>query len=449
MPDHAHSSDPAVQDQLDRLAALSPGRDILGLERITELCARLGNPQNHLPRTFHVAGTNGKGSTCAYLRAILEAQGRRVHSYTSPHLVRFNERIRISGTLIDDALLAALLEEVLDVAADLQASFFEVTTAAAFLAFARIPADDCIVEVGLGGRLDATNIIPAPAVCGIASLGIDHEAFLLAPEPGTPTDPAVRIAWEKAGIFKPGAAIATLAYPAPLFDVVRERATAVGGTLFSERDGWTVQTDGDSFHWRSEFGSIDAPLRTRMPGAHQHRNAGLAIAMLNIASHPRPSEADMVRGVANAFWPGRMQRLGAGPLTAPLPADCHLWVDGGHNLDAARELAKLLAVSLARDQKIDLILGMLANKDAAGFLALLAPHVARVVAVPIAGHEHHDPADLAAAAGQADIAVARTASDIAAAIGLLASDSPAPNILIGGSLYLVGQALDRNGQLPV
>jgi dihydrofolate synthase / folylpolyglutamate synthase len=449
MPDHARSSDPAVQTQLDRLAALSPGRDILGLERIAELCARLGNPQNQLPRTFHVAGTNGKGSTCAYLRAILEAQGRRVHSYTSPHLVRFNERIRLAGTLIDNTLLAALLEEVLDVAADLRASFFEITTAAALLAFARIPADDCIIEVGLGGRLDATNIIPPPAVCGIASLGIDHEAFLLAPEDGTPDDPAVRIAWEKAGIFKPGAALATLAYPEPLMQIISERAVTVGGTLFSEGDTWRVDAAGDGFHWRSEFGSIEAPLHTRMPGAHQHRNAGLAITMLSIAPHPRPREAEVVQGIANAFWPGRMQRLNKGPLTARLPADRDLWVDGGHNLDAARELAKLLAGSLARDQKIDVVLGMLANKDAAGFLTLLVPHIARVAAVPIAGHEHHSPAALAEIARQAGIANAMVASDIGAAIDDLAANNPAPATLIGGSLYLVGQALDLNAQLPV
>ncbi len=449
MPDHAHSSDPAVQTQLDRLAALSPGRDILGLERIAEICDRLGNPQNQLPRTFHVAGTNGKGSTCAYLRAILEAQGRRVHSYTSPHLVRFNERIRLAGTLIDDPLLAALLEEVLDVAADLHASFFEITTAAAFLAFARTPADDCIIEVGLGGRLDATNILTAPAVCGIASLGIDHEAFLLAPEDGTPDDPAVRIAWEKAGIFKPGAALATLAYPAPLMHIIGERAAAVGGTLFSEGDAWRVEPVGEAFHWHSDFHSIDAPLHPRMPGAHQHRNAGLAIAMLSIAPRPRPSEEEVIQGVAEAFWPGRMQRLAAGPLLARLPADNELWVDGGHNLDAARELAKLLAGSLARKKKIDLVLGMLANKDAAGFLALLAPHIARVAAVPIIGHEHHSPARLAEIAQQAGIAKTMVASDIAAAIDSLAADNPAPAILIGGSLYLVGQALDRNGQWPV
>lgn len=449
MPDHARSSSPAVQAQLDRLTALSPGRDILGLERIAELCARLGDPQRNLPRSFHIAGTNGKGSTCAYLRAILEAQGRRVHSYTSPHLVRFNERIRLAGDLITDTHLAALLEEVLDVAHDLQASFFEVTTAAAFLAFSRIPADDCIIEVGLGGRLDATNIIPAPAVCGIASLGIDHEAFLLAPEAGTPDDPVVRIAWEKAGIFKPGAALATLAYPAPLMRVIGERAAEVGGTLFSEGDDWSVERAPDGFRWSSKFGSIAPPLQTRMAGAHQHRNAGLAIAMLSIAPPPRPDEAEVVRGVANAFWPGRMQQLAPGPLTAPLPGDRNVWIDGGHNLDAARELAKFLATSLARDQKIDLILGMLANKDAASFLALLAPHVGRVVAVPIEGHEHHAPTELVDIAREAGIGDALAASDIPSAIAKLAANNPTPNILIGGSLYLVGQALDLNEEWPV
>jgi dihydrofolate synthase/folylpolyglutamate synthase len=178
MADHAISSDPAVQAQLDRLALLSPGADILGLERISALLARLGDPQLRMPPVLHVAGTNGKGSTCAFLRAAIEGAGLTAHVYTSPHLVRFNERIRLAGTLIDDALLAALLAEVLDIAGDIEPSFFEVTTAAAFLAFARVPADACIVEVGLGGRLDATNVLAAPAACGIAQLGVDHQAFL-------------------------------------------------------------------------------------------------------------------------------------------------------------------------------------------------------------------------------------------------------------------------------
>jgi dihydrofolate synthase/folylpolyglutamate synthase len=449
MPDHAHSSDPAVQTQLDRLAALSPGRDILGLERIAELCARLGNPQNQLPRTFHVAGTNGKGSTCAYLRAILEASGRKVHSYTSPHLVRFNERIRIAGTLIDDALLAVLLEEVLDAAHDLQASFFEVTTAAAFLAFARIPADDCIIEVGLGGRLDATNIIPPPAVCGIASLGIDHEAFLLEPESGTPPEPAARIAWEKAGIIKPDTPVATFDYPPLVKDTIAAKIASVGATLFPEGAGWSVEVDGDGFRWMSKLGSIDEVLRPRMAGAHQMRNAGLAIAMLRVAPGPQPSDAEIARGVADAHWPGRMQLLGAGPLTALLPGGHNVWIDGGHNLDAAAQVAAFLSDTLARRDPIDLVLGMLANKDAGGFLHLLAPYVRRVMTVPIPGHEHHTPADLAKSALGAGIAAAVPQADIANAVRTLAADGPARNLLIGGSLYLVGQALDLNAELPV
>ncbi|PZQ23236.1 MAG: bifunctional folylpolyglutamate synthase/dihydrofolate synthase [Sphingopyxis macrogoltabida] len=447
MPDHAHSSNPAVQAQLDRLAALSPGRDILGLERIAELCERLGNPQQRLPRTFHVAGTNGKGSTCAFLRAILEAQGRRVHAYTSPHLVRFNERIRLAGALIDDADLAALLGEVLEQAEGLQASFFEVTTAAALLAFSRVPADDCIIEVGLGGRLDATNVIPAPAVCGIASLGIDHEAFLLAPEAGTPDDPAVRIAWEKAGIVKPGTKLATLAYPDPIAAIIAERAAAAGVPLLAEGRDWHVEPEGDAFRWLSGDVVIDA-LAPRMAGAHQRCNAGLAIAMLHLAPAPRPDAAAIARGVAAAHWPGRMQLLGPGALTALLPQGANLWVDGGHNLDAADRLADFLGASLARSAPIDLIVGMLANKDAAGFLHRLAPHVARIVAVPVEGHDHHAPADLTAMAQQAGIAHAQSAPDLSAAVRALAADDPARHILIGGSLYLVGDALERNGELP-
>src|SRR5919112_340218 len=201
MVDRAVSDHPAVQRQLDRLASLSPGADILGLERISALLARLGNPQERLPPVFHVAGTNGKGSTCAFLRAAIEAAGLKAHVYTSPHLVRFNERIRIAGKLIEDELLAELLGEALDISESVQPSFFEVTTAAAFLAFSREPADACIVEVGLGGRLDATNVIPAPAICGIAQLGLDHQQFLGASLPG--------IAAEKAGIAKAGVPLVT------------------------------------------------------------------------------------------------------------------------------------------------------------------------------------------------------------------------------------------------
>ncbi len=206
MPDFARSDDPAVQAQLERLALLSPGGDRLGLDRITRLLDRLGRPQDRLPPVFHVAGTNGKGSTCAFLRAALEASGRTVHAFTSPHLVRFNERIRVAGTLIEDAELSALLTEVLDASDDIEPSFFEVTTAVAFLAFARTPADAAVIEVGLGGRLDATNVIEQPVATGIAALGIDHQQFL--------GQSLVEIAAEKAGIAKRGVPLVVLAQPA-------------------------------------------------------------------------------------------------------------------------------------------------------------------------------------------------------------------------------------------
>ena len=437
MPDHAHSSDQAVQTQLDRLATLSPGRDILGLERIAELCARLGNPQLQLPRTFHVAGTNGKGSTCAYLRAILEAQGRKVHSYTSPHLVRFNERIRLAGMLIDDALLAALLEEVLDEAADLQASFFEVTTAAAFLAFARIPADDCIIEVGLGGRLDATNIIPPPVVAGIASLGIDHEAFLLAPEAGTPDDPAMRIAWEKAGIIKPDTPVATLAYPPHIRDTIAAKVADVGATLFPQGEGWTVEAEGDAFRWISKLGSVALPLRPRMTGAHQMANAGLAIAMLRLAPDPQPTEDEIARGVASAFWPARMQRLGTGPLTALLPEQTEIWLDGAHNVDAGLALARKFA---AEPRRIHLVTGMLANKDPAAIIAPLTGQLASLTVVPVPGHEHHG--------AEAFGGGASAAASITDALRDLDVDPGRELVLIAGSLYLAGVVLDLNSEWP-
>ncbi len=436
MPDHAHSSDPAVQAQLDRLAALSPGRDILGLERIAALCRRLGNPQDKLPRTFHVAGTNGKGSTCAYLRAILEADGRRVHCYTSPHLVRFNERIRLAGALIDDAQLAALLAEVLDVSDDLGASFFEVTTAAAFLAFSRVPADDCVIEVGLGGRLDATNIIPAPAVCGIASLGIDHEAFLLAPEAGTPADAAERIAWEKAGIVKPGSKLASLGYSPAVMDVVAGRAAAAGAGHFAEGRDWYVECAEAGFHWRSARGDVEPLLTPRMAGEHQMRNAGLAVAMLHLAD-PRPSSNAIVQGIATAHWPARLQLLGSGPLSELAPVGTEIWLDGAHNADAGIQIA----AHLRNDpRRIHLIAGMLANKHPEAIMAPLAARLASINIVPVPGPEHHD----ASAFGPA----ARQAASVEEALAGLAVDPAREIVLIAGSLYLAGIVLAANGELP-
>lgn len=440
--DFARSSDPAVQQQLDRLAALSPGRDILGLERITVLLDRLGNPQLRLPPVFHVAGTNGKGSTCAFLRAALEAAGYSVHAYTSPHLVRFNERIRLAGRLIDDALLAGLLAEVLDVAEGLSASFFEVTTAAAFLAFARTPADACVIEVGLGGRLDATNVIPRPAVCGIAQLGIDHQAFL--------GDTLPQIAGEKAGIARAGVPIVTFAYPPEIASIVAAAAEAAGAILMPQGESWTIASapakagaqessslPPDHLIYTDQVGILDLPL-PHLHGAHQHFNAGLATAMLrNQRALVIPDDA-IRAGIANARWPARLQTLDSGKLLDLLPRGTTLLLDGGHNPAAAEAIALALA-----GERIGVAMGMLANKDLAGFLEPLAPLIAHLVALPIPGHEHHAPGAIAEVARSLGID-AGPAPDLPAALSRLADST----VMIAGSLYLAGVALEANGTPP-
>ncbi len=442
MPDHARSTDPAVQAQLDRLWALSPGADILGLERITALLAALGNPQRALPPVFHVAGTNGKGSTCAFLRAGLEAAGHRVHAYTSPHLVRFNERIRIAGTLIDDAALAPLLAEVLDAAeaANIGASFFEITTAAAFLAFARTPADACVIEVGLGGRLDATNVIEAPLVTGIAQLGVDHEAFL-------GSDP-IGIAREKAGIAKGGAALVTMDY-APLVNAAIEQVVGdAGALLFRQGRDWTWHVDhGDrTIVVRDGNGKIGVPL-PMLAGDHQQGNLALAVAMLR-AQTRLPVHDDALSAAAGARWPARMQRLGDGPLVRLLPPGSLVWLDGGHNAAAADALAQAVA-DVASGAPIDVVIGMLANKDAATLLDRLASFARSVTAVPVPHHAHHAPDDLARIALAVGVPLATTASDVAAALRQVASrdDRPA-TVLICGSLYLAGEVLAENDEWP-
>jgi dihydrofolate synthase / folylpolyglutamate synthase len=439
MADHAISDHPAVQAQLDRLAALSPGRDVLGLDRIRELCARLGNPQNALPPVFHVAGTNGKGSTCAFLRAILEADGRTVHAYASPHLVRFNERIRVAGSLINDDDLAAVLAEVLDVADGLNASFFEITTAAAFLAFARTPADACIIEVGLGGRLDATNIIAAPIVCGIATLGIDHEGFLLAPEDSTPTDPMARIGFEKAGIAKKGVPIVISRYAPNVRDTVAAKAEEVGAILIEKGGAWNARVEDEALIYTDANGTLTLPLPT-MQGAHQAANAALAVAMIRHQSALLVPADAMARGIAAMQWPARMQRMGGGPITAL--AESHaVWLDGGHNNDAGAALAAFFAGSSA---KMHLIIGMLSNKDAGSILRPLTPHLASVTMVPVHGHEYHG-ADAFAASLNGAVNVT-FAADLPAALTALPRDGA--DVLIGGSLYLCGEALRLNHEFP-
>ncbi|MEO1920511.1 MAG: bifunctional folylpolyglutamate synthase/dihydrofolate synthase, partial [Sphingomonadaceae bacterium] len=352
MRDFAQSDDVRVQAQLDRLEALSLPEGRLGLDTMRALLARLDDPHLSLPPVFHVAGTNGKGSTCAFLRAILEADGKRVHVATSPHLVRYNERIRIAGELVSDALLADLLEEVLDAGEDLAPSFFEVTIAASFLAFARTPADACVIEVGLGGRFDATNVIERPAACGIAALGIDHERFLLAPEDGVPDDPMARIAFEKAGIVKPGCSLVTLDYAeGPTLEIERA-AMAAGAPLAMRGREWSANV-GTGIEYEDRHGRLVLPLPA-MPGAHQAGNAALAVAMLRNQDFVSVSEEALGRGVVEARWPARLHRLTDGPLTRGR----EVWLDGGHNRSAGEALARHFA-----GQRLHLVLGMLANKD--------------------------------------------------------------------------------------
>lgn len=433
MADHARSDSPAVQAQLDRLSALSPGADILGLERITQLLERLHNPHLSLPPVFHVAGTNGKGSTCAVLRAALEGDGKKVHVYTSPHLVRFNERIRIAGDLISDDMLAAYLGRALDHAEGIGASFFEVTTAVAFLAFHEHPADACIIEVGMGGRLDATNVLGSTAASGVAQLGIDHEAFLGSAIEG--------IAREKAAIARPGRPLVTLAYPFEVREAVAETARARGSYVLREGGDWSCLALPDRLKVVVEGRTIEADLPA-LPGLHQAQNAGLAIAMLLSQKTIEVSTASLQAAPAKMLWPARLQTLGSGPLTDHVPGRT-VRLDGGHNLAAAEALARWLAT----EPNHVLVVGMLANKDAAGLIATLAPRVAGLVAVPIPGHEHHAPADLALLAEQHGI-TAVTASDLSQAMAMAGHFPDAP-VLIAGSLYLAGEAMRLNNELPV
>ncbi len=399
----------------------------MGLERISALLGRLGNPERALPPVLHVAGTNGKGSTCAFLRSAVEAAGLSAHVYTSPHLVRFNERIRLAGRLIDDKALAALLAETLDAADGMEISFFEATTAAAFLAFARTPADACIVEVGLGGRLDATNVIASPLVCGISQLGHDHHFFL--------GDTLEQIAAEKAGIAKPGVPLVTQVYPEPLARIV-ERAAVAAGALWheigeSERDIWQI---------------VDSVGQFELGGAHQRRNAALAVAMIRRQRMLDIPDSALRDGLAKATWPARLQRLRTGPLRDLLPPDAELWLDGAHNPAAARAVADFFAGQALGH----LIVGLLANKDATGILEPFRGRPIAIHAVPVAGHEHHLPEALAAVAEKMGFEAkpASNAGDALAGIAGSTDPKTPPVVLIMGSLYLAGAVLKANGQPP-
>lgn len=434
MRDFAISDSPAVQAQLDRLGALSVPQGRLSLEPTRALLSRVGDPHLSLPPVFHVAGTNGKGSTCTFLRAMLEAEGLTVHTATKPHLVRYNERIRVAGSLISDDELAALLKEVLDAGADVAPSFFEVTTAAMFLAFARTKADACVIETGLGGRLDATNVLEQPAVCGIATLGLDHEAFLLSPEDGVPSDPLARIAFEKASIAKPGVPLVTQGYAEIAAQSVADTAQKLGALHLSRGSDWYAEASS-GIAYRDQQGTLHLPLPA-MPGAHQADNAALAVAMLRHQRQVHVSPEAMGKGIVDARWPARLQRLGAGPLTTLVPKRT-VWLDGGHNPDAGVAIGR----HFAGKPPIHLVIAMLANKNPSAIIAPLTENLASVTVVPIPGHEAHD---VEAFAALSPVPVRRAEHVPAALLSL----KGAGDVLIAGSLYLAGEVLKINAELP-
>lgn len=427
--DSATSSHPEVQRQLDRLLALGMGGDVLGLERVSELCARLGNPQDSLPPVFHVAGTNGKGSTLAFLRAAIEGAGKTVHVFTSPHLVRFNERIRVAGKLIDDEALAPLLEDVIDAAQGMKVSFFEATTAAAFLAFSRTRADACLIEVGLGGRLDATNIV-SPVVTGIAGLGMDHQHFL--------GDTLAAIAGEKAGIAKQGVPLVTQAYPVEAATTIAARAAELAVPLVTQGRDWSIRTRGDALEYADAKGPLELPSPA-LSGVHQPDNLGLAIAMLR---HQDAVDFD-VTSAPRASWPARMQTLGDGPLTRGIAAPIIL--DGAHNPEAAHALADSV------EGPIVLLAGILKNRDYAAMFDAFRGKVTRFAGLPVPGHEDHDTKDLCAAANAAfGLPGSYPTGAVEAAFEWLREKPAAPDetVVVMGSLYLAGEILRLNEQLP-
>jgi dihydrofolate synthase/folylpolyglutamate synthase len=428
MTDHLRAHDVA----LERLRGLHPIKIDLSLDRIERLLADLGRPQDRLPPVIHVAGTNGKGSTCAFIRAVAEAAGLKVHVLTSPHLVRFVERIRLAGTLITDDHLAEVLGRVEAANAGRPITFFEIVTAAALVAFAETPADLLVLEVGLGGRFDATNVIACPAVSVIAPVDYDHREFL--------GDDLAGIAREKAGVIKAGRPVVS-ARQAEVVEAViarqADRLRAPAAFMGQQFDAWA---EGGRMLYQAQDRLLDLPPPS-LQGAHQVANAGLAIAALLALDDARIDDEAIARGVASAVWPARMQRLTAGPYgEMARAAGCDLWLDGGHNPHGARAVAATLA-ELARDGRpIALVCGTLANKDAAGFFGAFRDLDPLVFATGFDAEAAASAEQTAAAAQGAGLRV-EIADGLPNAIRRALESQGAPHVLICGSLYMAGEVL--------
>lgn len=402
----------------------------LTLARVERLLAALGHPERSLPPVIHIAGTNGKGSTQAMIRAGLEARGDRVHAYTSPHLARFHERIRLAGILISEPALTALLDECVRVNGPDEITFFEITTCAAFLAFARTPADWTLLEVGLGGRLDATNVVEKPRLTIITPVSIDHQQYL--------GETLAEIAGEKAGILKRGVPCVVGPQEAAGLEVIEARAARLGCPLLVHGQHWRAWEERGRLIFQDENGLLDLPL-PNLPGPHQIDNAGAALAALR---HLGADEAACEAAVTRAYWPARMQRLRHGPLVEAAGA-CELWLDGGHNPAGGEAVAATLARMAARPTH--LILGMLNTKDIAGYLRPVAAQAASLTAVSIPGEANTLSAEETQDAARRAGIGADTAESVLAAVARIAADDPGSRILICGSLYLAGTVLRENG----
>jgi dihydrofolate synthase/folylpolyglutamate synthase len=415
---------------LARMMALHPKIIDLTLDRVWRLLAALGNPQNELPPVIHIAGTNGKGSTQAMIRAGLEAAGKTVHAYTSPHLARFHERIRLAGALITEEHLTAVLDECYAANGSDPITYFEITTCAALLAMARTPADYTLLEVGLGGRLDATNVIGQPALTIITPISIDHEQYL--------GDTLAKIAGEKAGIIKRRVPCVVGPQPDEALAVIEAIAARHGAPLLAQGQHWHVTEERGRLIYQDETGLLDLPL-PNLPGAHQIENAGAALTALR---HFKMGDAAYEAAVTRAFWPARMQRLQTGPLIDAAP-HAELWLDGGHNPAAGQALARHLATLPTRPTY--LVCGMLNTKDIAGYLTPLAAHATALTALSIPGEANTLPAEVTAEAARAAGLPATTAKSALAAVTAIAGTCPEARILICGSLYLAGGILRENG----
>jgi dihydrofolate synthase/folylpolyglutamate synthase len=437
----------AIDSSVARLTALHPKLIDLSLDRMWRMLDALGNPQRQLPPVIHVAGTNGKGSTIAFMRAILEAAGLVVHVYTSPHLVRFNERFRLGergeGRLASDEELVGALDECERANAGAPITLFEITTAAGLLLFARRPADVLLLEVGLGGRLDATNVIDRPLASVITPVSFDHAEHL--------GNTVGEIAGEKAGILKPAVPAIVAAQPRDALVVIERQAARVKAPIRIAGEDWTATEERGRLVYQDDEGLLDLPA-PKLYGRHQFENAGVAIAALHAVGDLKVPPAAFEAGIAKADWPARMQRLAQGRLAALCPPGSELWLDGGHNADGGRAIANALADLEERvSRPLVLVIGMLATKDCESFLKNFTGLTRRIVAVPIPRQEKSLAADAIVDIARGASIPAQSEADLDAALAAIARFAldPPPRILITGSLYLAGEVLKQNGTPPI